>query len=62
LLFWKFVSSNRFWNAVLACTARKKCPLPEVEKHQMYELKREPKIMKTLLLGTMLLLTPQPIF
>jgi hypothetical protein len=24
LLFWKFVSSNRLWNAVLAHTARKK--------------------------------------
>jgi hypothetical protein len=36
--------------------------VPEVEKHQMYELKHEPKSVKALLLWTMLLLTPQPIF
>jgi hypothetical protein len=35
---------------------------PEVEKHQMYELKHEPENIKALLLWTMLLLTPQPIF
>jgi hypothetical protein len=36
--------------------------VPEVEKCQMYKLKHEPKNMKALLLWTMLLLTPQPIF